>query len=193
MAPSFITVVSGLPRSGTSLMMQVLAAGGLPSLTDSVRESDENNPRGYFEFEAVKKLRLDSSWLKRAQGHAIKIIHVLLRELPTDGRFSYRVLFMQRALDEVLASQAKMLQRAGKSAADPALLVKTFTAQIAQVKEWMSGQPAFAFLEVEHQRLITQPEIVAGEVAQFLGLDLAVPTMAEAVDPALYRERQSLN
>jgi hypothetical protein len=193
MANRFITIVSGLPRSGTSLMMQMLAGGGVPTLTDSIRVADENNPRGYFEFEAVKKLRADQSWLERAEGHALKIIHLLLRELPTDGRFSYRVLFMRRAMDEVLASQTKMLQRAGKSSADPALLAKTYASQLAQVQDWLSQHPCFTTLEVEHRRLLTQSDVVAKEVATFLGLHLDVAKMTQAVDPALYRERQSLH
>jgi hypothetical protein len=189
----FITVVSGLPRSGTSLMMQMLAAGGLPTLTDSVRAADENNPRGYFEFEAVKKLRADQSWLERAQAHAVKIIHLLLRELPTDGRFAYRVLFMQRAMDEVLASQTKMLLRAGKPAAEPAMLARTYAAQLSQVKDLLGTHDCFRWREVEHRRLLTQPDVVATEVANFLELGLDVAQMAQAVDPALYRERQSLD
>lgn len=173
--------------------MQMLAAGGLPTLTDSIRVADENNPRGYFEFEAVKKLRADQSWLERARGHAVKIIHLLLRELPTDGRFTYRVLIMQRAMDEVLASQSKMLQRAGKTAADPALLARTYATQLAQVKDWLGAHPCFSCLQVEHRRLLSQPDVIAQEVAKFLELDLDVTKMAQAVDPALYRERQSLD
>ena len=101
----YLTIVSGLPRSGTSLMMQMLQAGGLPAFTDRVRSADESNPRGYFEFEPVKRLRTDRSWLPQARGHAIKIIHLLLRELPLDGSLVYRIVFMQRPLEEVLASQ----------------------------------------------------------------------------------------
>ncbi len=122
MAENFITVVSGLPRSGTSLMMQMLVAGGLPALTDAVRSPDESNPRGYFEFEPVKRLRTDASWLEQARGRAVKIIHLLLRELPTDGRFQYRVLFLRRPLEEVIASQSAMLARAGKASAEPVAL-----------------------------------------------------------------------
>src|ERR1700747_3518113 len=94
--PLFVTVVSGLPRSGTSLMMQMLSAGGMPVLTDRHRSPDKSNPRGYFEFEPVKRLRTDQSWLPAAQGRALKVIHLLLTELPADRRFAYQVLFMQR-------------------------------------------------------------------------------------------------
>jgi hypothetical protein len=99
----YVTIVSGLPRSGTSLMMQMLAAGGIPALTDNLRPADESNPRGYFEFEPVKRLRSDRSWLDQARGHAVKIIHVLVRELPADGRFHYRLVLMKRPIEEILA------------------------------------------------------------------------------------------
>jgi hypothetical protein len=188
--PEFITIVSGLPRSGTSLMMQMLAAGGLPIVTDAVRSPDENNPRGYFEFESVKKLRLDSSWLGQARGHAIKIIHLLLRELPTDGRVSYRVLFMERAMNEILASQRRMLERAGRHAADDLVLARMFGAQLTQAKDWIAAHPCFSSISVDHRRLIEQPSVAAREVARFLGLELDTEKMAAAMDPALYRERQ---
>ncbi|MDP3613979.1 MAG: hypothetical protein Q8R98_19230, partial [Rubrivivax sp.] len=108
-ATQFITVVSGVPRSGTSLMMQMLHAGGLPVLSDGLRTADENNQRGYFEFEPVKRLRSDRSWLPQARGHAVKIIHLLLRELLLDGSVQDRIVLMLRPLDEVLASQRTML------------------------------------------------------------------------------------
>src|SRR3954454_2290996 len=104
-ASDFVTVVSGLPRSGTSLMMQMLSAGGLSALTDEKRTADESNPRGYFEYEPVKRLRADNTWLNEARGHVVKIIHLLLRELPTDGGLTYRVIFMKRPLEQILASQ----------------------------------------------------------------------------------------
>src|SRR6478736_4419274 len=126
----FVTVVSGLPRSGTSMMMQMLAAGGLPILTDNVRAPDESNPRGYLEYEAVKRLRTDHSWLQQARGHAVKIIHLLLRELPIDGRFQYRVLFVERPIAEIIESQQIMVGRAGKAGADPLVLSKVFLNQL---------------------------------------------------------------
>jgi hypothetical protein len=185
----FITVVSGLPRSGTSLMMQMLAAGGIPPLTDEQRGADESNPRGYFEYEAVKRLRSDQSWLEQARGHAVKIIHVLMRELPADGRFQYRVLLMRRPLEEVLSSQRAMLERQGKQSADPEVLAKVYQAQLAQLEQWMAGLACFAVLPVPHGNLISSPAKVAGEIAEFLGGDLEVARMAASVDPALYRER----
>jgi len=189
MARDFITVVSGLPRSGTSLMMQMLAAGGIPPMTDQLRTPDESNPRGYFEFEAVKRLRADHSWLAQAQGHALKIIHLLLRELPVDGHFQYRILFMKRALAEVLASQRAMLERQGKPSADPQVLAKVYERQLAQVEQWLASHACFAVRVVEHQQLINSPAEVAASVGKFLGGDLDLNAMAGAVDPSLYRQR----
>ena len=102
-----ITVVTGLPRSGTSLLMQMLAAGGLPPLTDALRTADESNPRGYYEDERVKRLRTDQTWLNEAQGHAIKVIHLLLPELPTDAGSTYRVLFLRRRMDRSACQSAR--------------------------------------------------------------------------------------
>src|SRR4029079_1243109 len=143
MSQDFVTVVSGLPRSGTSLMMQMLAAGGLPPLTDSVRAPDESNPRGYLEFEPVKRLRTDQSWLEQARGHAVKIIHLLLREIPTDGRFAYRVIFLQRPLEEVLASQRVMLEKQGKKSADEKVLLGIYQSQLAQIQQWLAAHECF--------------------------------------------------
>jgi hypothetical protein len=187
----FITIVSGLPRSGTSLMMQMLAAGGISPLTDNLRTPDDSNPRGYFEFEPVKRLRADQSWLAEARGKAVKIIHLLMRELPVDGRFQYRVLLMRRPIEEVLSSQRSMLARQGKSSADPAVLAKVYATQLAQLEAWLAANPCFAVLQVEHRRLIGRPAEVAGEIAQFLGGELDAAAMVSAVDPTLYRERQS--
>src|SRR4051812_47126358 len=192
MNPTFITVVSGLPRSGTSLMMQMLAAGGCPILSDNVRAPDDSNPRGYLEFEAVKRLRTDQSWLSQAQGKAVKIIHLLLRELPVDGRFDYRVVFMNRPIDEVLSSQRTMLERQGKTSADGDTLRKIYESQLAQVQQWLATQGSFRVHFVDYHALLKDPLQEAKEVSDFLtGLDLGPLEMSKAVDPALYRERQT--
>jgi hypothetical protein len=186
---SLITVVSGLPRSGTSLMMQMLAAGGIPPVTDNIRVADESNPRGYFEFEAVKKLRSDNSWLELARGHAVKIIHALVRELPADGRYQYRVLLMKRPIEEVLASQRAMLARSGKTSADEATLTKIYTSQLEELERWLAAQSDFSFLPVAHQQVLKEPLAVADQINEFLGGTLDTGAMAAAVDPLLYRQR----
>ncbi|CAN5740496.1 hypothetical protein BH20VER1_BH20VER1_15120 [soil metagenome] len=189
MSPLPITTVSGLPRSGTSLMMQMLAAGGVPPLTDGLRTADESNPRGYYEFERVKQLRSDQAWLEQARGHAVKIIHLLLRELPVDGRFQYRVLLMRRPIAEILSSQRVMLERQSKQSADPGVLAKVYAAQLADVEQWMTQHGCFSVCAIDHQRAIHSPAEVAGEVARFLGGNLDTAAMAACVDPALYRQR----
>ncbi len=185
----FITIVSGLPRSGTSLMMQMLSAGGLSALTDEKRTADESNPRGYFEFEPVKRLRADQAWLGEARGRVVKIIHLLLRELPADGRFAYRVIFMKRPLDEILASQRAMLEREGKKSADAAMLRKIFQQQMADTESFLSSNAGFSYLPIEYHDVVRSPLDSAKKIQTFLGRDLDLEAMTRAVDPALYRQR----
>jgi hypothetical protein len=189
MSHDFITVVSGLPRSGTSLMMQMLHAGGLPVLTDGVRTADENNPLGYLEYEPVKRLRSDRAWLPRARGQAVKIIHLLLRDLLLDGSLQYRIVFMQRPLPEVLASQRAMLQREGKTAADAAVLTKAFEGQLTQIDHWLATQSDVSVLRVAYHQVVQQPLEVAAALKVFLDLELDAAAMVRAVDPALHRQR----
>src|SRR4051794_17408259 len=164
-------------------MMQMLQAGGLPVLSDDLRPADENNPRGYFEYEPVKRLRADRSWLPQARGHAVKIIHLLLRELPLDGSFAYRVIFMQRPIEEVLASQHAMLHRQGRSSADPAILKRAFEHQLAEVDALLAAHPETQVLRMPYHRVVSDAKAVAEELRSFLGLDLDVAAMASAVDP----------
>jgi len=192
MEVDFITVVSGLPRSGTSLMMQMLAAGGILPLTDDKRAADESNPRGYFEFEPVKRLRTDRSWIEQARGRAIKVIHLPLRELPADGQFNFRVILMRRPIAEVLASQRAMLERQGKVAADDAVLAKVYQSQLDQTEEWLSSHPAFSVLSVDYHAVLKTPELAANEVNDFLGGGLDVAAMMRAIDPKLYRQQQAI-
>ena len=189
----FITVVSGLPRSGTSLMMQMLNAGGVPALTDNLRRPDQNNPRGYFEFEPVKRLRSDHSWLVEAKGRVVKIIHLLLRDLPIDGRFEYRVVMMKRPIYETLASQRVMLEREGKKSADPAMLEQVYQTQLSQVEEWLAAQPCFKTLPIEYHDVIAGPREAAERVAEFLGGGLDLEAMSASVDPTLHRQRAGLD
>src|SRR5438046_706249 len=167
-AMDFITVVSGLPRSGTSLMMQMLKTGGIPPLTDNLRAPDENNPRGYFEFEPVKRLRLDNSWLDQARGRAVKIIHLLLRELPTDGRFTYRILLMRRPMDAIIASQGAMLGRQGKKAGTAAALKPIYDAQLGDVQNWLSKHDCFSWMNVNYDDVLSRPLEIANSIHVFI-------------------------
>jgi len=184
-----IVVVSGLPRSGTSMMMRMLEAGGLRPLEDGVREADISNPKGYFEFEPVKDLeaaRGDVPWLPEARGKAVKIISFLLTWLPED--FNYQVIFMQRDLDEVLASQQQMLARRGASDGEP-LSRETFQSHLAQVERFMAARPCFDTLYVPYREAVASPEATAAAVARFLGRPMDTAAMAKAVEASLYRNR----
>lgn len=191
MSENFITIVSGLPRSGTSLMMQMLQAGGMQLLTDGQRAPDESNPRGYLEHEAVKYGRKDLSWLEQADGKAVKVIHLLLLQLPTDR--NYRVVFMVRKLEEVIASQRAMLKQQGRADAKLAdeKLAAVFETQIQMVRQWLAEHPTFRVLYVNHGSLMENPLATAGHVNVLLGGNLRVGDMAAAVHPELYRQRIS--
>ncbi|MEO7319951.1 MAG: sulfotransferase family protein [Chthoniobacteraceae bacterium] len=169
--------------------MQILAAGGIPPLTDELRAPDESNPRGYFEFDPVKRLRTDRSWIDQARGHAIKVIHLLLAELPIEPQLRYRVLFLRRPLSEVLASQRVMLERQGKKAADDGMLSKVFQAQLEQAERSLAAQPSFRVLHVQHHALFENPQPTIEQVNEFLGGQLDVSAMKAVIDPALYRQR----
>ena len=195
----WITVVSGLPRSGTSLMMQALAAGGVPPLTDAHRPADASNPHGYLELEAVKRLKADRSWLPQARGRAVKVIHLLLPDLagPADGNGEgeqFRVVMMRRPVEEVVASQRAMLARQGRPGAtmSDTQLGKVFADQMERVERFLAGRPEFKICAVAYPALIADP---AGEMARvnaFLGGGLDEAAMVRAVDPVLYRERGKL-
>ena len=172
-------------------MMQMLAAGGIPPLTDNVRGPDESNPRGYFEFEPVKRLRSDQSWVEQARGHAVKIVHLLIRELPIDSHLQYRVILMRRDMREILASQRVMLERQGKKSADEALLAQVYHAQLGELEQWLQQREHFAQLTIDYADLIRTPRIAAGKIDKFLSCNLNLDEMAKAIDPRLYRQRES--
>ena len=189
-APQFITVVSGLPRSGTSMMMKALEAGGLSVVTDAQRTADEDNPKGYYEMERVKQMdKGDTVWLADAQGKVVKVISALLEHLPPG--YSYRVIFMQRAMPEVLASQKKMLERRGEPTdrVSDEELTRLFSKHVQKVETWLRGQPNFQVLYVDYNRMLAAALPYVRQVNQFLGGLLDEQRMAEVVDPTLYRNR----
>jgi len=184
-----IIVVSGLPRAGTSLVMQMLAAGGVPPLTDAVRCADEHNPRGYLEFEPVKRLARDRSWVGQAVGRSIKVIASLLPELPAG--YDYQVILMHRDPREVLASQRTMIRASGAdTAATDEQLLRAFERHLDRARQWCAtaGVPC---LDVEHRECVTAPADVAARLAAFLGERLDLAVMAAAVDDSLWRNRPS--
>ncbi len=191
MSDKDITIVSGLPRSGTSMMMRVLEAGGIPALTDNVRVADTDNPNGYYEFEPVKSTREDSSWLPKAEGRAVKMVYKLLYDLPAG--VECRVVFMQRALKEVVASQNAMLERLGRSAVagrtEGHALVSALAAEVAACKAWLKTRPELLVTYVNYNRTLEDPATAVAELNAFLGGGLDEAAMRAAVDPKLYRKR----
>ena len=187
----FITIVSGLPRSGTSMMMKMLEAGGMPPYTDNLRTPDDDNPKGYYEFERVKKLPDgDTAWLPEARGKAVKVISMLLEHLPSD--YSYRVLFMQRKMEEILASQTKMLIRSGQPAdkVGDEQLAEMYGKHLAKVNAWLGNQPNFSVVYLDYNQMLVDPQKYALQINEFLGKILDPQAMAGVVDTSLYRQRK---
>lgn len=183
-----VYIVSGLPRSGASMMMRMLDAGGLDPITDKIREADDDNPRGYYELEAVKRTKQDDSWLDDAPGKVVKVISQLLADLPDKRK--YKIIFMRRKLDEILASQKKMLDRRGEQdgAKDDDMKI-TLTGHVEEVEAWMRGSAHVEVLFVNYNRMIAEPEAQAVRVNKFLGDKLDLQKMVEVVEPSLYRNR----
>jgi hypothetical protein len=187
-----IVVVSGLPRSGTSMLMKMLEAGGVPIVTDGLRTADEDNPKGYYEVERVKDLarETDRGWLAEAQGKGLKVISYLLRSLP--DQFNYRVIFVRRDIEEVLASQKKMLDRRGeKDETPPERMRSHFEDDLWRARYQLTHRPCFELLEVHYGAILARPLEGAQQVNAFLGGALDVEAMAAVVDPQLYRNRAS--
>ncbi len=185
-----ITIVSGLPRSGTSMMMKMLEAGGMPVLTDHIRAADADNPNGYYEFERVKQIARDQSWLPEARGKAVKIISELLKHLPPD--YDYKVIFMRRKIEETLASQRQMLIRRGKrtSSAGDERMAELFRRHLLWVGSRLTKQANTEVVYVDYGAVIANPVEQARRLTQFLRQRLDVQAMAGVVDPLLYRQRR---
>ncbi|MFN2186304.1 MAG: sulfotransferase [Anaerolineae bacterium] len=185
-----ITIVSGLPRSGTSMMMKMLEAGGMPLLTDGIRTPDEDNPKGYYEFERVKQIEHDRAWLEDARGKAVKMIAALLKHLPP--QYQYEVIFMKRNVAEVLASQRRMLDRRGEAAdtVPDERMAELFEKHVEQVEDWLAKQLNIAVLYVDHGDVLQDPRGEAQRISDFLSCTLHPQDMAAVVDRSLYRQRQ---
>lgn len=185
-----VTVVSGLPRSGTSMLMNMLQAGGMPLVTDAARVADTDNPHGYFELERVKSLaeQTDRRWVQEARGQAIKVVSHLLKELPPDN--FYRVVFALRDLNEVVRSQNTMLGRRGElNPVDDQKAMDLYRKHLVNVKVLTRTRPNFALLEVDYADTVANPAATAQRLAGFVGAGLDVSRMAAAVDATLYRNR----
>jgi Sulfotransferase domain len=184
-----IYIVSGLPRSGTSLAMQMLAAGGVPVLADGVRAADANNPRGYYEWERIKQLPQEPRFIAEAEGKAVKAISSLLFTLPADRE--YRVLFLLRPIEEIVASQAAMISSLGtQGPALPAAAMKAaLQAHRNQALAWLDRQAHLRVLKLDYLELLADPAVSARKMASFLGLPLDTEAMARQVDRSLHRQR----
>jgi hypothetical protein len=183
-----IVVVSGLPRSGTSLLMQMLKAGGLPVLSDGLRVADEDNPRGYFEWEPAKRLPREPELIRMAEGKAVKIVSSLLWALPPG--YEYRLLYMERPLAEVAASQVAMIRRHGGAAPlEGEALVRALAAHQQQVLALVRQIPGVALCTVRYHDVLADPFQQARRIADFLAMPLDCEAMARQADRRLYRQR----
>lgn len=183
-----ITIVSGLPRSGTSMMMKMLEAGGVPALTDGEREADEDNPKGYYEFERVKKLPEDTGWLPDAEGKVVKMVFTLLHDLPSE--YDYTVIFMRRELSEILASQRTMLERQGKEIdATDEEIAESFTLLLNKTLAWLPKQNNFTVEHIWYNDVVSNAEKEIDKINTLLGGQLNTAAMQAVVDDSLYRNR----
>jgi hypothetical protein len=187
-----VVVVSGLPRSGTSMAMKMLEAGGMELVVDNIRTADEDNPKGYYEDERVKDLAdmEDKEWLRGARGKVIKVVSSLLNYLPASN--AYKVVFMRRNLHEVLASQTKMLARRGEdSQTDDQDLLTMYESHLEKVQFQLRFRPNFEALYLDYADVVARPEREARRIADFVGGGLDPERMSAAVDDSLYRNRHT--
>lgn len=184
-----IIIVSGLPRSGTSMMMRMLAEGGVPVITDELRRADDDNPRGYFELEVVRKLKEgNTAWLQGASGKAVKVISALLEYLPPN--YQYKIIFMERDSKETLASQKKMLEHRGETPKmDDEEMEQQFYKHLAAIKPWLVRQPNMEVLYVKYNTLMAEPQPLCNRIEEFLEIPLNKARMLAVPDKQLYRNR----
>ncbi len=186
-----VIIVSGLPRSGTSMMMKILDAGGLEILTDHIRTADDDNPKGYYEFEIVKQLPVgDISWIETAGGKGVKIISFLLQYLPK--KYQYKIIFMRRSIHEILASQTQMLNRRGENTdTDDSKMEETYQEHLKRTRVWLANQENIKVQYIDYNELIKDPQKSIKQVHEFLQLPLDLPKMLEVPDASLYRQRKA--
>lgn len=189
MSSDFVTVVSGLPRSGTSMMMQMLEAGGMEILSDNLRKADDDNLKGYYELECVKKLAKDSSCLDDAGGRTVKVISDLLKYMPE--KFDYKIIFMLRKMEQILASQKQMLIRRGKptDAVPDEKLSALFQKGLDHSRAWIEKQPNIDALYISYNEVLSHPAENADKINRFLGGLLDTDKMARCVDKRLNRQK----
>ena len=186
---NYITVVSGLPRSGTSMMMRMLELGGIEVVTDQIREADTDNPLGYYEFEQVKKISENTEWLRGTEGKVFKMISMLLQHLPSDYR--YKIVFMRRDIREILASQAKMMRRMQTKGTDlgDEEMARLYERHLAATEKWLGCQPNIQVHYASYNDILHDAQETISRLVQFLGRPLRMADMLSAIDSSLYRNR----
>jgi len=186
-----VIIVSGLPRSGTSMLMRMLDRGGLPIMTDAERAADIDNPNGYYEYERVKDLEkeTDKSYIRDGRGKVLKVISFLIKDLPDDN--DYRVIFMRRDLDEVITSQNKMIDRLGTqdASADREAMKEAYRNDIVRTRLLCKNRPNFDLIEINYKQTIEDPTATAQQLNAFLGGKLDEVAMRDGVDASLYRNK----
>ena len=187
--PKPIIIVSGLPRSGTSMMMKMIAEGGVRVISDGIREKDNDNPNGYFELESVKQLpQGDFVWLDNADGKVVKVISSLLEYLPS--KYSYKIIFMEREIDEVLMSQQKMLvNRNEANSVEDEKIKKEFQEHLLAVRAWLARQPNMDVLYMNFNAMMADPYPFCNKIIEFLDMPLDITRMLEVPNKDLYRNR----
>lgn len=186
-----IYIVSGLPRCGTSMMMQMLERGGMEVVTDNIRKADKDNPKGYYEFEKVKKIKEDTSWLDATCGKVFKMVSMLLYDLPKDR--NYKVIFMKRDIDEMLASQKKMLNRLGREdeAAEQEGMKPFYEKHVKEIENWLKMQENIDVLYLNYNNILADPDGAARSLKSFIGIRFNVEEATRTVDKDLYRNKTS--
>ncbi len=184
-----ITIVSGLPRSGTSLMMRMLDNGGLEPLIDHIRTPDEDNPKGYYEFERVKRLPDDTSWLEDAKGKVVKVLAELIRHLPSG--YDYRIVFMMRNIDEIIRSQKKMMIRRGEDpdAVPEKEMVDLLKRYLVLLKQTVNSRKDMEVLYISYNDLLLDPDMSILEINEFFDENLDISKMKDSIDMSLYRNK----
>ena len=171
------------------MMMKMLEAGGIKTVVDNIRQSDEDNPRGYYEFEKVKKIDKDASWLGETRGKVFKMVSMLLYHLPADYR--YKIVFMKRSMEEMLASQKKMLERKGiQPKQTDEQISRLYADHLKDIEKWLQNRGNIEVLYVNYNEVLGDPASNARRVHEFLGDPLDEDEMVRVIDPSLYRQRK---
>jgi hypothetical protein len=172
------------------MMMSMLESGGIPVLTDNIRKADEDNLKGYFEYEQVKQIEEDQSWVPMAEGKAVKLISALIKHLPPE--YHYKIIFMRRRIEEILASQKRMLERRGEltDTVPDDLMAQLFENHIQEVLTWMNSQPNIDYIEFNYNDALQNPEKNIKRVVDFLDCELDEAKMLKVIEPRLYRQRK---